>query len=143
MWTALIHASVALAASVAAYQANPQWEIAARGPTGAIWKVGTNTIKPVEEGYPARHVKRAWLLIDYTNDKTEVAREARVMGFFDCVQDVAKLTTWIYYKADGTVLRDTTGRFPTYDPVEPGTVLSGVKEFVCDYNGDAMMMGSM
>ncbi|MDK2766146.1 MAG: hypothetical protein KYX69_00370 [Sphingomonas sp.] len=107
------------------------WELASFSKDGTIWYVDRSSIRDVKEGFPATTVKKAWIKADYSAVKTQLAREAKILAFFKCDDELAKTTVWIMYKADGTVLRDISPSFPSYTPVIPETNFRAIFDRVC------------
>lgn len=109
------------------------WYQVSGSKSGAVWYVDADSIKVVDDGYK-NGVRKAWIKIDYSEVKSEPAREGKVLFFFDCLNETAKSSTWIEYRADGTVLRDISSNYPTYKVVVPETVLSGAMQVICELN---------
>lgn len=126
-----------VAATLAHANLATEWRIASLGSDGADWFVDMDSLKDVTDGYSSK-ARKAWVKIDYSHVKSEPAREAKLLVFFKCDDEQAKITTWIKYKSDGSVLRDLTISYATYEPVVPETVLSGVMRIVCDDNPGGM-----
>lgn len=113
---------------VSAMAAN--WVEVSSAVSGAVWSVDADSVKAVDDGYK-KNVRKAWIKIDYSKVTSQPAREAKVLFFFDCVGETAKSATWLEYKADGTVLRNITSSYPTYEVVVPETVLSDTMNAIC------------
>lgn len=114
------------------------WVDVTASTTGAIWYVDVSSIKDVTEGY-GNKVRKVWLRIDYKNDKTQLAREAKALVVFKCVEEQVKVLNWVLYKGDGTVLKDVSPSYATYDAVVPESVMSGVMNPVCAYRVEGQM----
>jgi hypothetical protein len=106
------------------------WLEVAKSTDGAVWSVDILSVKDVTESYNVK-ARKVWVKIDYSKVTSQIAREAKVLFFIKCNEEQAKSTTWVLYKADGTVLRDVSRAYSTYDAVVPETVLSGVVSAVC------------
>ena len=108
-----------------------QWVEVTSSVKGDVWFVDIDSIKDINDSFSVK-ARKAWIKIDYSVVKSEPARDAKVLVFFDCLNEKSKYTTWLYYKSDGTVLRDNSPSYPTYEPVIPDSVMSGVMEPVCN-----------
>jgi hypothetical protein len=110
------------------------WKFASISTDGAVWYVDQESIKVTTEGYSQKAVK-AWIKVDYTNVKSEPARERKTLYFFKCNEEQAKMSSSVLYRPDGSVLRSYTPAYATYDAVVPDTVLSAAMQQVCSHVG--------
>ena len=117
--------------STGAIAADPVWIPISKSGDGAIWYVDVLGIKEVEEGYGSQTVRRTWIKIDYSKVASNPAREAKPLAFFKCNDEQFKYTTFIMYKADGSVQRNLSASYGVYKPVIPETNISQMMSAVC------------
>lgn len=117
-----------------AVQSESRWVDVVVSKSGSVWSVDATSIKDVWENGKA--IRKAWIKIDNSRDKTIEAREEKAFVFFDCALEKIASTTWILYRSNGSVLRDISKPYPVYQNVVPETVSDQALETICNVKID-------
>jgi hypothetical protein len=106
------------------------WVQSGESVTYSKWFVDLESIKDVPDGYGTT-VRKAWIKIDHTADKTVTYRERKSLFFFKCSEEQSKTVSTTTYNADGTVAGSYSPSYAAYSPVVPDSVLASAMKIVC------------
>lgn len=72
-----------------------------------------------------------WVTVDESKNKSVSYRTAKLKWRIDCTEETIGLISYVYYKSNGTLFDSESTKYPSMEPVVPGSTGESLFRKVC------------